>query len=64
MFYFSTNNLSGAQMATALEKALPKMQRIYISQKPPFCAAITRSGEVYVRETFSSQTKDNPEVQQ
>jgi hypothetical protein len=54
MFYFSTNNLSGTQMAAALEKALPKMQRIYAGQKPPYCAAITKSGEVYVRETFSS----------
>jgi hypothetical protein len=54
MFYFSTNNLSGMQMAMALEKALPKMQRIFARQQPPYCAAITRSGEVHVRETFSS----------
>jgi hypothetical protein len=60
MFYFSTNNLSGMQMATALEKALPKMQRILAGQKPPYCAAITRSGEVHIRETFSSSTTDDP----
>jgi PIN domain-containing protein len=54
MFYFSTNNLSGLQMAGALKKALPRMKGIFQRQKPPYCAAITRSGEVHVRETFSS----------
>jgi hypothetical protein len=54
MFYFSTNEMSGRQMAAALEKALPRMQRIFISQKPPYCAAITRSGEVHIKVTFSS----------
>jgi hypothetical protein len=53
MFYFSTNQLSGQQMATAIEKALPAMRRIVARVEPPFCAAITRSGEVYMRETFS-----------
>jgi hypothetical protein len=61
MFYFSTNNLSGMQMAAALERALPKMQRIYATQEPPYCAAITKSGEVYVRETFFSPAADDPE---
>jgi hypothetical protein len=28
MFYFSTNQLSGQQMATAIEKALPAMRRL------------------------------------
>jgi PIN like domain len=54
MFYFSTNEMSGQQMATSLEKALPEIQRIYARQKPPYCAAISRSGGVYLRETFSS----------
>jgi PIN like domain len=56
MFYFSTNNLSGRQMAEALEQALPRMQRIFAKQVPPYCAAITRSGEVHLRETFSFDT--------
>jgi hypothetical protein len=54
MFYFSSNNLSGQQMASALEVALPRMRRIFAKQNPPFCAAITRSGDVVVRETFSA----------
>jgi hypothetical protein len=56
MFYFSTNNLSGAQMAVALARALPQMQRIFARQTPPYCAAITRSGDIQLRETFSSDT--------
>jgi hypothetical protein len=54
MFYFSTNNLSGHQMASALKKGLPKMKGIFQNQQPPFCAAITKSGEVHLRETFIS----------
>ena len=59
MFYFSTNNLSGQQMAVALENALPKMLRIFAKQKPPYCAAITRSGDVALRETFSAPADEN-----
>jgi hypothetical protein len=58
MFYFSTNNLSGLQMASALKEALPKMKRILQRQPPPFCAAITKSGEVHVRETFISAAEN------
>lgn len=61
MFYFSTNEMSGRQMATALERALPAIKRIYLKQKPPYCAAITRSGEVHLRETFSSPPIDAAE---
>jgi hypothetical protein len=49
MFYFSNNNMSGLQMATALEKALPRIFRICAKQDPPFFAAITPSGEVDLR---------------
>ena len=53
MFYFSTNNLSGQQMAVALGIALPEMKRIIAKVPAPFCAAITRSGGVFVRERFA-----------
>jgi len=62
MFYFSTNNLSGLQMASALKRALPKMKRIFQRQKPPFCAAITKSGDVHVRETFTKLTTNPPSI--
>lgn len=48
-FVFASGNLSGQEMADALEKALPKMARIASRTKPPFVAAITRSGEVHLR---------------
>lgn len=64
MFYFSTNQLSGRQMATALEKALPRILRIYSGQKPPYCAAITRSGEVHLRETFPPSANGSEDVEQ
>jgi hypothetical protein len=54
MFYFSRNDLSGEQMATALEKALPEIKRICARQQPPFFAAITRTGEVHLREKFAN----------
>ena len=54
MFYFSRNNLAGREMGTALKVALPKMLRIFQTQLPPFTASITKSGEVTVRDTFTS----------
>ncbi len=53
MFYFSKNDLSGEQMAAALEKALPEIERICVKQQPPFFAAITKIGEVYLREKLA-----------
>jgi hypothetical protein len=50
-FVFSSGNLSGDEMAEALENALPKMLRLARRQKPPFVAAITRGGEVHLRWT-------------
>jgi len=52
MFYFSKNDLSGSQMAVALEKAIPQIRKICEKHAPPFFAAITRSGEVYLKENF------------
>jgi hypothetical protein len=42
--------MNGKQMAVALEKALPSIYKICAKHQPPFFAAITRSGEVYLRE--------------
>jgi hypothetical protein len=49
MFCFSRNNLSGLDMAYALEKALPQMRYLSQEEPAPFIAAITRAGEVSVR---------------
>jgi hypothetical protein len=50
-FVFASGNLSGEEMADALEKALPKMVRVARRQSPPFVAAITRAGQVHLRWT-------------
>jgi len=52
MFYFSSNNVAGREMGVALTRALPKMQKIFSDQAPPFAASITRSGDVNLRSTF------------
>ena len=54
MFYFSTNNMGGAGMGTALSAALPAMQRLFAQRQPPFIASITREGRVSLRETFGA----------
>jgi hypothetical protein len=48
-FVFASGNLSGAEMAVALERALPKMIRMAGRTEPPFVAAITLLGEVHLR---------------
>ncbi|HEV3482125.1 MAG TPA: hypothetical protein VGR97_07330 [Candidatus Acidoferrales bacterium] len=48
-FVFASGNLSGADMAAALEAALPKMQKLLRTVRPPFVASITRKGEVHLR---------------
>lgn len=50
MFYFSKNDMSGQQMADALVRAIPKMIQIKEKHPPPFFAAITKSGEVHLKE--------------
>jgi PIN like domain len=50
MFYFSKNDISGAQMGAALQRAIPEIKRICAKNEPPFFAAITRKGEVYLRD--------------
>jgi hypothetical protein len=48
-FVFASGNMSGEDMAGALELALPKMRRLSRKLDPPFVAAITRIGEVHLR---------------
>ena len=48
-FVFASGNMSGNEMAAALEKALRGMQRMCRKFPPPFVAAITRAGEVHMR---------------
>lgn len=48
-FVFTSGNMSGQEMAAALEVALLKMKRLCNRVNPPFVAAITRTGEVHLR---------------
>ena len=48
-FVFTSGNMSGQDMAAALELAIPKMRRLSHKREPPFVASITRSGEVHLR---------------
>jgi hypothetical protein len=48
-FVFASGNMSGQEMAAALEVALRKIQKICRRFAPPFVAAITRTGEVHLR---------------
>lgn len=47
-FYFGSGNFTGAEMAQALEKAIPEMKRISRTFTPPVVGSITRSGVVTV----------------
>jgi hypothetical protein len=48
-FVFASGNMSGREMAEALERTLRKMLSLCSKVDPPFVAAITRSGEVHLR---------------
>jgi hypothetical protein len=48
-FVFTSGNMSGLEMAKALEQALRKMLNMCNRVNPPFVAAITRGGEVHLR---------------
>lgn len=48
-FVFASGNLSGTEMAAALEAAMSKMVRLTRRIDSPFVAAITRRGEVHIR---------------
>jgi hypothetical protein len=63
MFCFSTNNMSGQEMARAIDKGLSKMKKIAEQTQPPFIAMITKSGSVYLRETFSTEILDESDTE-
>ncbi|MGH9746853.1 MAG: hypothetical protein ACRD59_12185 [Candidatus Acidiferrales bacterium] len=48
-FVFASGNLSGSEMAGALELAVRKIQRMCRRYRPPFVAAITKAGDVHLR---------------
>lgn len=48
-FVFASGNLSGAEMAGALELALGKMKKLCRKFDSPFVASISRKGDVYLR---------------
>jgi PIN domain-containing protein len=48
-FVFTSGNMSGQDMADALQRALNKMRTFCARTKPPFVASITRTGEVNLR---------------
>ena len=47
-FYFGSGNFTGAEMAEALEKAIPEMKTICRTYDPPVVGSITRLGTVTV----------------
>jgi PIN like domain len=48
-FVFTSGNMSGQEMAEALEQGIRKMANMCSRIDPPFVAASTRSGEVHLR---------------
>jgi hypothetical protein len=56
-FVFASGNMSGQEMATALEAALLKMQRICRRFHSSFVAAITRTGQVHIRWPKKERTR-------
>ena len=47
-FYFGSGNSTGAEMAEALEKAIPEMKKISRIYDPPVVGSVTRLGTVTV----------------
>ncbi len=56
-FVFASGNLSGAEMAAALEQAIPRMIQLCAKTEAPFVAAITTAGEVHLRWPREAETK-------
>lgn len=46
LFALASGNLTGEEMAQAFVAALPRMARVLATQRPPFVAKVTRSGDV------------------
>ncbi|MGA8220203.1 MAG: hypothetical protein WB780_01015, partial [Candidatus Acidiferrales bacterium] len=57
-FVFVSGNMSGAEMAGALDLAIGKMQRMCRRFRPPFVAVITRAGEVHLRWPQPKKKRD------
>ncbi|MGA8407254.1 MAG: hypothetical protein WB680_08760 [Candidatus Acidiferrales bacterium] len=50
-FVFASGNLSGSEMAAALELALEKMKKLRREFVSPFASTITKKGDVHLRWT-------------
>jgi hypothetical protein len=72
-FYFGSGNMSGAEMASALEIALPDIKKICRREKLPFIGRITKLGTVTIvedsqgstherRQEKARQDKDSPKI--
>jgi hypothetical protein len=48
-FVFASGNMSGSDMAIAIELAFARIHRLCAAVEAPFVAAITRVGEVHLR---------------
>lgn len=48
-FVFASGNLSGSEMAGALEMAVENMKKLCRKYDPPFVASISRRGDVHLR---------------
>lgn len=48
-FVFASGNLSGDEMAAALDLAISKMKKMCRKFRAPFVATITKKGDVYLR---------------
>lgn len=47
-FILPSGNMSGDEMASAIVKALPKIQKFVARNSPPFIARISKAGEVWL----------------
>ena len=47
-FILPSGNMSGDEMASAIVKALPKIQKFVARNSPPFTARISKAGEVWL----------------
>jgi len=57
-FYFGSGNMSGAEMGSALDKAISSIRRICEVQQPPFIGRISKSGIVTLVENSRGSTHE------
>lgn len=48
-FVFASGNMSGKEMAAAIELSVGRIRRFCERLEPPFVATITRKGEIHLR---------------